>query len=304
MPPSPCSFTLHSVQAAFPRYASSSLANNEFDDTNNWIDMRAPLLFTAAVFLATSHATAQINAGDVPPGASVYEPNINLILNNPFTTDSAGIDINCDDAVDLWAILMRGEPAADAPNDALLRVVDTSTELCTDAAVNNWRPQYYGVGQPLACTGAFDWRVEALHELGDFGGFTAIIGPATLDSMYVAYRVGNNIGWILLSFNLGGGQVVELNIHKVVNLCGATSVEDQAAGSDFSLFPNPCTDEVFRVQTSEPLRSIEMLGAAGKLLARYSGNIRSIAAPDESGTYLVRVVRADGQVINRRLVRY
>ena len=68
------------------------------------------------------------------------------------------------DAADLWAILMRGEPAVDAQNDALLRVVDPSTELCTDAALNNWRPQYYGDGQPLACTGAFDWRVEALHE--------------------------------------------------------------------------------------------------------------------------------------------
>jgi len=53
-------------------------------------------LLIGTLLVSTCHVSAQINAGDVPPGASVYEPNIQLFLNTPFTTDSAAIDIDCE----------------------------------------------------------------------------------------------------------------------------------------------------------------------------------------------------------------
>ncbi|MBK6831714.1 MAG: hypothetical protein IPG92_13670 [Flavobacteriales bacterium] len=58
------------------------------------------------------------------------------------------------------------------------------------------------------------------------------------------------------------------------------------------------------MESTEALRSVEVLDAAGRSIAHHNGAFRTIPAPDLPGTYLVRSVFADGPPHVTRLVRY
>ncbi|MBK9175625.1 MAG: T9SS type A sorting domain-containing protein [Flavobacteriales bacterium] len=141
--------------------------------------------------------------------------------------------------------------------------------------------------------------------LGDFGGFTAI-GPVTIDNQYIAYRRGAQTGWIRLSFQVQGGlSGVDMQVHQLLPLCpGAMSVGDGTSASGISLFPNPSNGGPIRVESADALRSIDVLDATGRIVAQYSGAIRSILSPSNAGTYVVRAMHRDGRVSVVRLVGY
>lgn len=266
--------------------------------------MRTPLLSLIALLLLSGTAIGQINAGDVPISTSAANVGIDITLSTPFSMATAPFDLDCDSVPDLTAVLIYGEPAIDAPNYARLDQLDPDLELCKDMAVYE-RPQYYAFGQPLDCTGSFDWQSDSINVLGDIGTFTAI-GPALIDSMYVAYRSGTQVGWILLSFDLNGslGTPVRFQIHQILQLCHGTSISTNAPAPVVALFPNPNNGQPIHVQSPDALRSIEVLDPAGKILARYGGTVRTIAAPEVAGTYFVRALHADGRRSITRLVRY
>lgn len=268
--------------------------------------MRASQLLPLALFLITPELHAQVNAGDVPPGTSVATEAIELELNSMFSIDTADIHLDCDGVADLQAILVQGAPPIDAPNFCALRLLHTGLELCSDLDPYFWRPRYHDQGDPLSCTGGFDWRSDSLTVLGDLGSFTAM-GPVTVDSQYVAYRSGGEVGWLLLSFDLNGGglsQSVSFTIHQVLVQCIGLGVAEPASPTAPVLFPNPSNGQPVRVESVVPLRSIEVLDLSGKVLAQYSGPVRSIPAPAAAGSYLVRTTTLEGRRGVGRLVRY
>ena len=267
--------------------------------------MRTHLLPVVVLFFLSVPASAQLHAGEVPSGSNALDLNIDIVLNMSFTVDSASLELDCDDFMDAWAVLVHGAPPVDAPNVAMLRFVDDDLEVCMEFAPNPFqqRPKYYAFDQLLDCAGDFDWQSTDQLVLGDFGGFTAI-GPITIDSLYIAYRRGAQVGWMLLSFDVLGNLPVRLQVHQVLPICpGAMSVIERAAPS-VALFPNPSNGQPVRLEIADALRSIELLDAAGRILASYNGTVRTIAAPDGAGTYLVRATHADGRRSTTRLVRY
>lgn len=265
--------------------------------------MRTSILpLIALLFIATS-GTAQINAGDVPQGTSTYFPGIDIQLVTQFTFGTEQFDLDCDSIPDIAASLVRGEPAIDAPNIARLDLLHPGIELCKNMALNP-RPQYYPSGQLLDCTGAFSWQSDSINVLGDMGTFGAI-GPFVVDSMYVAYRIGATVGWVLVSFDLTGGVVpVWLQINEALQLCGPNSVGSLASAPALQLLPNPGHGGPIQLQSAEPFERIEVLDLSGKVLAQYSGSVRTIASPEVAGTYLVRAWYTDGRRATERLVRY
>lgn len=265
--------------------------------------MRTPVLPIAALLVVTAQAKAQLHAGEVPSGMSAVDVNIDIFLPTPNTTNSATFEVDCDDQPDMMVELVHGQPAVDAPNVAMLHLMDADLELCADLATFQ-RPKYYAVEQLLDCAGDFDWQSGIVNVLGDFGSFTAI-GPTSIDSMYVAYRRGAQVGWILLSFEVIGNVGPSLQVHQVLPICpGTTSIGSHDPAPALGLFPNPGNGGPIRVQSAEVVESIEVLDAAGRSLAWYSGNPRTIAAPEVAGTYLVRAINADGRRSITRLVRY
>ncbi|HRH69870.1 MAG TPA: T9SS type A sorting domain-containing protein [Flavobacteriales bacterium] len=266
--------------------------------------MRTSVLccISALIFL-DQNAIAQLHAGEVPDGSAVIDVEVDLTLIDEFTQDSVALEVDCDDQPDIVAYLLHGAPAVDAPNSAMLRMVDDDLELCMDMAQFP-RPKYYELDELLDCAGEFDWQSSAWHTLGDFGGFLAT-GPTTVQSKFIAYRRGEQLGWLQLSFNVGEPPAVQLQIHQVLPLCPSTlSVAAIKAAPAFTIFPNPNNGEEMHVQSAGALRSIDVIDAAGRTVAQHSGAMRTFPAPTEAGTYIVRAIGADGQRTVTQFVRY
>lgn len=264
--------------------------------------MKPWLLSFLAFGLATT-AAAQ-TAGEVPPGGTALQTNVDLVLTTPNTQDSASLELDCDDGIDAWAVLLRGMPEADGPNWVAIHFVDDDMEVCADLSSGyTQRPKYHAFGEELDCAGDFEWQSVPELYIGDYGGFF-MHGPATIDSQYVAYRRGGEVGWILLSFHVDFGAACTFQVHEVLPLCGfTTDVDEAAAEAGFALGPNPGNGEGITVVSTLPLRSIEVFDATGRAVAQYPGTWRTIPAPEASGTYLVRATHADGQRSTVRWVR-
>lgn len=267
-------------------------------------NMRTSILPVALLALCSPLA-AQLTAGEVPNGMNALDLNVDITLNTAFTVDSAGLEVDCDDQPDLWALLLQGAPPIDAPNMAMLRLVDDDIEVCMEYAPNpsQQRPKYHDFGELLDCSGNFDWQITDQLVLGDYGGFSAI-GPITIDSMYIAYRRGAQVGWMLLSFDVLGNLPVHLQVHQVLPLCPSTLSISGHDLSPITLFPNPSHGDVLRVESTEVLQRIEVMDATGRPVAHYNGTVRTIPSPEAAGAYVVRAEHADGRRSVTRLVRY
>ncbi|MCC6937820.1 MAG: hypothetical protein IT226_06320 [Flavobacteriales bacterium] len=265
--------------------------------------MRTTLPFLFALLFSAPPLHAQLTAGEVPDGASVVDLGIDLSLFTAFSVDSAALEMDCDDFWDIIAILIQGAPPIDAPNLAMLRFIDDDLEVCANGTEYYHRPKYYSFGEPLDCNSGFDWQLSEQVVLGDFGSFTAS-GPTIVDSMYVAVRRGEQVGWILLSFRLVGDATIQLQVHQTLSLCFSTSVGSHAQPAALQLHPSLTHGEPIRVESSGALHSIEVLDLSGHVLAQYSGTVRNIGAPEVAGTYLVRSTLADGSMAVGRVVRY
>ena len=254
--------------------------------------MRASLLLTAALALGTG-ARAQLTAGEVPDGASALDQNINLILSAPFSADSAGLEIDCDDFPDIMAMLISGAPPIDAPNVALLRLIDTDLEVLADGNSSASRPLFLDAGEPIVPSGDFDWQSGEYFTLGDFGSFTAI-GPVQISSQYIGVRRGAQVAWVQLSFLL----------NNALSFCGLTTALAENDQERMSLAPSISHGEPIRVVTTELWLRIEVLDAAGRTVARHAAGGAFIPPPDAPGTYTLRIWQASGPPLLARLVRY
>lgn len=261
-------------------------------------------LLPIAALLFCSQTNAQITAGEVPPGQSTYNTPVDLGLSTIFTADSGSLELDCDDALDGWARLVRGYPAVDAPNSAELDFYVNDIEVCLDmASGSQQRPRYYAFGEPMECTGEHAWQDGDRVFLGDVGGFTAI-GPVTLDSLYIAYRQDGIPGWLLLSFDLTEDDEIDLQVHSVLTVCGgSTSIPQLEAPMAVTLFPNPSDGGMVNVQYAGDLRSIAVLDATGRTIAQYPGAVRMIAPPEVEGVYLACFLHSDGRRSYTRMVR-
>jgi len=266
--------------------------------------MRIALLPFIVLFLPCTPANAQITAGEVPPGQFAYNTSVDLGLTTIFTADSSGLELDCDDAIDGWALLLRGYPAVDAPNSAELDFYMDEVEVCMDmASGSQQRPKYHAFGELMDCTGDHAWQDGDQVFLGDIGGFTAI-GPVMVDSLYIAYRQNGIPGWLLLSFDLNDDEEIELQVHSILSVCGgSTSIPQLEAPMPVTLFPNPSNGEAINVKSADALRSIDVLDATGRTIAQYNGMARTIAAPEVAGAYLVRFFHSDERRSYTRLVR-
>ena len=258
------------------------------------------VMLPVAFLMISAPLLAQLTAGEIPAGSIAYTTNIDLNLTTQFTSDSADVELDCDDFGDVRAQLFRGAPEVDAPHVAMLHFVDNDIEVCTDLTTGfQLRPKFYSFSEVLACVGNFDWLMGDQLVLGDLGGFTGI-GPTRIDSMYIAYRRGNEMGWILLSFDLESPEI-SLQIHHVLPICqGPNSIEQYEAPTPVSLFPNPSNGGSIRVESPYALMSLEFLDPTGRVIAQYNGNTRTMAAPERSGTYFLRATDTNGlQTVTR-----
>jgi hypothetical protein len=264
--------------------------------------MRNTLLFLITLIPAISHA--QLTAGEVPPGATTYDPGIDLSIAAPFTEDSADIELDCDDFADLRAWLHRGAPEIDAPHIAALHFIDNDIEVCMDLQTGfGQRPKYHAFGEALDCSGNYSWQLVDPIILGDLGGFLGT-GPEMIDSMYIAFRRGAEIGWMLLSFDLNQDPDLDLEIHELLPLCQIPTSMDERGAKLVVIHPNPSNGGPIQLRVADPIRTIEVIDATGKIIAEYPDGTRSVDAPDVPGVYFARIIDDDGHISVSRFIRY
>jgi hypothetical protein len=259
--------------------------------------MKTRFLFSGAL-LAPIPLCAQLIAGEVPAGRTALDLSIDLQLNTANTVDSADMEIDCDDSPDLRAVLYRSDPLVDGTNLAVLRMIDDDLEFCMDPD----RPSYHADGEPMDCTGSYDWVTAGDQILGDYGGFF-MIGPSQVDSLYIAYKQGGVPGWILVSFDLEVLTGCRLQVHRVLSSCLSTDINEPVDISAPLLRPNPTQGEEVQVQAPAGWQVMELADATGRVIARYGPATRSIPAPATPGVHLVRCRYADGSYTNSRLLR-
>ncbi len=261
--------------------------------------MRTTLLSLATLFCAP-FAQAQLHAGEVPVGATAQEQNIHLMLNAPFTQDSASLEFDCDNALDGMVFLLQGYPAIDAPNVAMLRMLDPLLEVCADQAPDQQRrPAYYMAGDELLCTGSNSWQPAPLLTLGDIGTFTAI-GPVVLTDRYIAYRNGTATGWLQLSFDLYDDGSIDLHVGQSLSLCTSTGI---TATNAPALITITAQGDVLRVASGYSLRGIDVVDVQGRIVSQHAGSARELPAPTAKGSYVVRATLNDGRVTTVPFVR-
>ncbi len=264
--------------------------------------MRKTLFFFTLLTPVILHA--QLTAGGVPPGATTYDPGIELSLAAPFTEDSADIELDCDDFADVRTWLHRGAPEIDAPHIAALHFIDSDIEVCMDLQTGfGQRPKYHAFGESLDCSGNYSWQLVDPVILGDLGGFLGT-GPEIIDSMYITFRRGAEIGWMLLSFDLNSDPDLDLQIHELLPLCQIpTSIDESEAGLGM-IHPNPSIGGPIHFNYGVPIRHMDVVDATGKVIAEYPGGTRSIDAPDVPGVYFARITDRVGRVSVSRFIRY
>ena len=121
--------------------------------------------------------------------------------------------------------------------------------------------------------------------------------------MYIAYRRGNEMGWMLLSFDLTVPEV-NLQIHQVLPLCqGPNGIDEPDASIRLTVFPNPNSSASICVEYPFTLRSLELLDPTGRVITQFNGTVRTIAAPEKAGTYFVRATDTDGRRTITRFIQ-
>ena len=261
------------------------------------------MLLPFTLLMLCDPVAAHLTAGGVPPGGTVLQTGINLALSTPNTTDSASLELDCDDAVDAWVVLHRDMPEVDGTNWAALHFADDDIEICVDLLAGfSQRPKYHPFGEPLDCGANFSWQPVSELFLGDYGGFV-MTGPFVIDSQYIAYRRNGQVAWIKLSFQLDASTIT-LHVPVLLPLCPITvGVDERTTVDGFTLFPNPGIGAVINVTSAAQLEQIEVFDATGRSVARHAGTPRAIPAPASPGTYLVRATLADGSRSTLRWVR-
>lgn len=267
--------------------------------------MRTFLLSFVLLTVLFSSSFAQINAGDIPPGASTTDPGINLSISTNMTSDSSYLDIDCDGNDDIQFMLNRANTSIDWPNTLVIHNMNGSFEIC--ASINtSVKTNFYNLSDPISCTGAYDWSTEATVLVGNYGTFGAV-GPFSVTDQYIAYRkVGtSDIGWIKLSFDLedsGSTAIpVTLDISEMIRLCDFSSVDETASTQNVRVTPNPSNGWV-SILSETPVENVRIFAASGTWSTQTVENNGLIRLPDVPGIYFLQIKTHQG-TITRRVIR-
>lgn len=263
------------------------------------------LLALCLLFTGYATANAQTNAGAVPGGMSITNPNVNLSVSTSMNATGMAFDVDCDGNPDLMATLWKGTTAIDIPNEARLERLNPNIEICGDTGVLSIAKQYVN-GDPLLCMGSEDWRPDTMHLVANYGCFLCP-GPWDATDTYIAYRIGTQIGWIKMSYNINdlgsGTQAITFDINEVLSPCTPNSLSDPNPAPALTVYPNPSDNGTLRIESSESIAQVEVLNLMGQRLQLTPLSHNELTLPQESGLYVLRISGKKGSVWTRKVLR-
>jgi hypothetical protein len=267
---------------------------------------KALLLLSAVLLFMSPTMQAQINAGDVPAGMSIFDPGINWSLHQSSEDSARAVDIDCDGNPDLNFILNTGAPAIDNPHRARIEILNPAFEICMDTIM--WwgyeRPEYYNLNDLMDCSTGVAW-VDSMYLMGDAGGWS-VAGPQVVTDQHIAFRKGSQHGWVKVSFDITSTSPsfpVLMDINEIIQFCAPSGVNDFDQTLEVSLAPNPTIDGIIQVESDVQIVRVEVVNITGQIVVSESGTIHAIRLPSAPGIYFVKLETATGLSAVRKVVR-
>lgn len=266
---------------------------------------KKPIAILAMLFVSVSWTLAQTTAGSVPNGMSITNSNVNLSVSTSQAGANMPFGIDCDGMDDISIKLYKGNPSFDLPNSTSMYLLNPLFEICSDTGAYSI-PSYYNLGDTLLCVGNREWKSDSINYLGNYGCF-GCTGPATISNMYLAYRIGSQVGWIKISYDIDDMGVssapITMSIPEVLSPCTVNSLQQIQSDKAFYLTPNPTLNGNIEIHCLEKINSIEVVSMMGQFVKVIEVNSAKIKLPDQKGIYIIRVWGEKGGYWHRRILR-
>lgn len=187
----------------------------------------------------------QVVTGVAPLGGTIISPGINMSNSINGTSEVQGLDIDCDGFDDLEIELQMGNLVIDLPNVLGINLLNQQVTTCTSEG--NFGPSVlfcnqYGLGQTITCVGDSSWTNDTSYGIAVLGLLAH--GPSSINNTFITFKLGTDIGWLELSYNLNGSPVTA-TIHEMVTFCpnsvdpSVQNSETNDLQSDVFVFPDP-----------------------------------------------------------------
>lgn len=253
------------------------------------------VLAIAIMIFYSTWSLAQITAGSIPAGTSVYNPGINLETDSIFEEDTASFDIDCDGVNDIRLTLYKGPTIIDGANVVSLFLLNSSLEICTDTGYYS-EAHFYNFGDSLNCIASEEWISDSISYLSSFGCF-GCIGPGVLNDVYVQYKLGSSIGWIKVSFDIDDiTPELTATVSEVLQLCTVTGEIERPEDDRIFIYPNPTMEGIIQLEGGKRVASVQLYNVAGQRMDVQLLPNNQIKIPNEKGLYALRVIDVNQKI--------
>lgn len=268
------------------------------------------LYLLSAYLIMLPDAKTQTLAGETLTGYEILDPAIHFTLNGCTDFDSATIDVNCDGEYDLSVTCYKGWTAFDETNYAELHILNDSIEICADTVA--YVPKhlsFFGLHDTLHPSMGNSWHNESRYTIGLFGFWAPPIWSQT--NKYIAYKIGDFVGWINISFDLNDDWdcyiPIHLDVNAVLSKCTLLGEVDVKELVDINVFPNP-SNGVITITSESQLQNahLDIFDLTGKKIYEETHlfghdfiiNLKTL----KHGSYLVHINDPNGLHYKSKLI--
>lgn len=232
--------------------------------------MKFSLVFLI-LYTVSNSLLAQINAGELPLGYTLYESDLMLEIDDIIIAIDL-IDLNFDGKQDLKFQIEKG---ANGNNSASISLENESIGVCHIQGLNYTPAEIHEDGTLLECIDStgFDLNPALVGiGLGRFEAGTVLEFPAKISNEYLHYEWKTETesieGWIKISFDLTVDTIF-LTLHEwIIKDEIVSNTQTTQAQNNVTIFPNPVQEGILNIDSEQNVENYEIYNLQGKLLKR------------------------------------
>jgi hypothetical protein len=254
--------------------------------------------FCLFINLIPNSLLAQVIAGEVPLGYTLYESDLMLEAENIIIALDL-IDLNFDGEKDLKFQIRK---AANGTNSAAIFSELDSIGICHIQGLNYTPAEIYEEGSLLECTDSAGFDLDPALvgiSLGRFNGGSVGTFPSQITNEYLHYEWKTEIesieGWIKISFDLTE-DVIFLIVHEWIIKDEITSAQTLEIENKISLFPNPVQDGILYFASEQNIENFEIYNLQGQLLRSGAIFENEIQVGEYRGMVVVKLQTEKGTI--------
>jgi len=266
--------------------------------------MNAKILFCFSFLFACMHGSlsAQVIAGEVPPGMNLQNAEIHLSRWQSETDTSAYLDLDQDGSDDFRIKLFKGNLNINSPHTGSIYVLNDQYTICRKSTT----PAYVIMceeGDTL-CPAA-TWDDDSAYGIACLGASFCQIAEFT--DTFIPYHdnLTDETGWIKadISLNTFTKDTITFSISDYVSRLSVGTKDQNKSVEEYTIVPNPTADGRFYVQGREDFEKVEIFDLTGQWVRTYDKGDANFMLPMIQGLYVIRIWNKDGKTVVMKVVR-